>query len=129
MTMNKDSYGYMPVPKTRKKLVFYVDTECSFSNQDRCSYYSSKQVQKQASDSAKQAWGRNCCPIVYVKTTQNKFTAFCPTRGGPWGEQLPILGIGPGAEAVRVELLPRGGESWAEIIEKAAKIACKAKYQ
>jgi len=126
MVDNKDSCGYIPVPKTRKKLVFYVDTECSFSNQGRCSYYSSKEVQKQAGESAKQAWGHACCPTVYVKTNQKKFTAFCPTRGGALGEQLPTLGS-PGANAVRVEMLPQSGESWAEIIEKAAKIACQTR--
>jgi len=112
------------VPKTRKKLVFYVDTECSFSNQGMCSYYSSKQVQKKAGNHAKKVWGGKCCPIVYVKTGQKKFTAFCPTRGGAWGEQLPTIG-GPRANAVRVELQPQSRESWAEIIEKAAKTACE----
>jgi len=126
MASNKDSCGYIPVPKTRKKLVFYVDTECSFSNQGRCSYYSSKEVQKQAGNSAKQVWSRECCPIVYAKTSGKEFTAFCPTRGGPWGEQLPTA-TGPGAKALRVELSPRRDESWAEIIERAAKIACKAR--
>jgi len=111
------------VLKTGKKLVFYVDTECPFSNKGRCSYYSSKQVQKQAGNSAKQVWSRNCCPIVYVKTREKKFTAFCPTRGGPWGEQLPTLGGGPRPDAIEVELQPQGDESWAEIIEKAAKTA------
>jgi len=115
------------VPRTRKKLVFYVDTECSFSNRGICLYYSSEKVQKQAGKHAKQVWGRDYCPIVYVKTGRKKFTAFCPTRGGAWGEQLPTLG-GPGANAVRVELKPRGGdESWAEIIEKAAKTACETR--
>jgi len=112
------------VPKARKKLVFLVDTECSFSNHGICSYYSSKRIQKQAGKNAKKVWGRNCCPIVYVKTGQKKFTAFCPTRGGAWGEQLPTIG-GPGANAVRVELQPRVDESWAEIIEKAAETACE----
>jgi len=114
------------VPKPRGKLVFYVDTECSFHNKNRCSYYFSKEIQEQASKSSKQAWGGNCCPIVYVKHGQKKFTAFCPTRGGPMGEQLPTFG-GPGPNAVRVELQTRGNESWAEIIEKAAKIACETK--
>jgi len=113
------------VPKTKKKLVFYVDTECSFANQDRCSYYSSTQVQKQAHQSAKQVWGGACCPIVYVKT-DNKYTAFCPTRGGPWGEQLPTLSS-PRPDAIRVELQPKGDESWAETIEKAARIACETR--
>jgi len=115
------------VPKTKNKLVFYVDTECSFHNKDRCSYYSSKKVQRQAGNSAKQAWGRDCCPIVYVKTDQKQFTAFCPTRGGPWGEQLPTTAGGPGSNAVKVELQPKSGESWAEIIEKAAKTACNTR--
>jgi len=114
------------VPKTRKKLVFYVDTECSLSNQGICSYYSSKQIQKKAGNQAKQVWGGRCCPIVYVKTSQKKFTAFCPTRGGALGEQLPTLG-GPGTNAVRVELQPESHESWAEIIEKAAKTACETR--
>jgi len=118
------------VSKTqRKKLVFYVDTECSFSNPDRCSYYSSKKVQKQARNSAKQIWSQGCCPIVYAKTGKNKFTAFCPTRGGPWGEQLPIIGSGPSTKALRVEIMSRSDESWAEIIEKAAKMACEAMCQ
>jgi len=112
------------VPKARKKLIFYVDTECSFSNRGMCSYYSSKQVQKLAGKNTKQVWGRKCCPIVYVKTGRKKFTAFCPTRGGAWGEQLPALS-GPGVSAVRVELEPKGDESWAEIVEKAAKVACE----
>jgi len=119
-------YGYIPVSKTKKKLVFYVDTNCSFHNKRRCSYYSTKQVQKEAGKSAKQMWGSDCCPIVYVKTDANKFTAFCPTRGGPWGEQLPTLNR-PGPDAVRVELLRRGDDSWAEIIEKAAKTACEVR--
>jgi len=110
--------------KTRKKLVFYVDTECSFSNQGRCSYYSSKKTQRQAGNNAKKVWGRSCCPIVYLQTGQNRFTAFCPTRGGAWGEQLPALG-GPGPRAVRVELQALSGEPWEEIVEKAAKIACE----
>jgi len=114
------------MPKARKKLAFYVDTECSFSNQGICSYYSSKKVQRQAGDNAKKVWKRNCCPIVYVKTRPKKFTAFCPTRGGAWGEQLPTLS-GPGANALRVEVQPRGDESWAEIIEKAAKTACETR--
>jgi len=50
---------------------------------------------------------------------------FLPTRGGPFGEQLPTPGGSPGPDAVRVELTPRGKESWAEIIEKAAKTACE----
>jgi hypothetical protein len=91
-----------------------------------CSYYSTKKVQKQVGKNAKEVWGRECCPIVYVKTGAKKFTAFCPTRGGAWGEQLSTLS-GPGNNAVRVELLPCGDESWAEIIEKAAKTACETK--
>jgi len=114
------------VSKTRKKLMFYVDTECSFHNRSRCSYYSSKQVQRQAGKSAKQVWGSDCCPIVYVKTGREKFTAFCPTRGGPLGEQLPTFGTRPRANAIRVEVQPKSGEPWAEIIEKAARTACES---
>lgn len=112
---------------TKKKLVFYVDTECSFSNKHKCSYYSSEQVQKQAGESAKETWGTDFCPTVYVKTSSKKFAAFCPTRGGPWGEQLMTVGGGPGANAVRVELTPKKDESWAEVVERAARIACEAK--
>lgn len=88
-----------------------------------CSYYSEKRIQKLVGKDAKQVWGRNCCPIVYVKKGQ-KFTAFCPTRGGAWGEQLPAMS-GPRDNAVRVELQPQSDESWAEIIEKVAKTACE----
>lgn len=109
----------------KKKLVFYVDTECSFHSEDRCSYYSSREARGQASESAKEAWGNKCCPIVYVKTGRNKFTAFCPTKGGPLGEQLPTLS-GPGPNAVKIELPIKVDESWAEIIERAAKMACEA---
>jgi hypothetical protein len=91
-----------------------------------CSYYSSKKTQKQAGDNAQKVWGRTCCPIVYLQTGKKKFSAFCPTRGGAWGEQLPALG-GPSQKAVRVELLPLSGESWEETIERAAKIACEAR--
>jgi hypothetical protein len=114
------------VSKAGKKLTFYVDTECVFSNENRCSYYMSKQVQKQAGNSAQLVWGRKCCPIVYLKTAREKFAAFCPTQGGPWGEHLPILS-GPGPKAVKIEIIPRSDESWAEIIEKAAKMACEAR--
>ena len=107
------------MPKLKGKLVFYVDTECSFHKKNKCSYYSSKEIQEQASKSSKKVWRGRCCPIVYVKHGRKKFTAFCPTRGGPWGEQLPTFG-GPGLSAVKVELQARGDESWAEIIEKAA---------
>jgi len=127
MTYQQNFVWEISVSKTRKKLVFYVDTECSFHNRSRCSYYSSKQVQKQAGKSAKQVWGRDCCPIVYVKTNKKKFTAFCPTRGGPLGEQLPTIGDSPRANAVRVAVQPQSGESWAEIIEKAAKTACESR--
>ena len=113
------------MPKDRKKLVFYVDTECFFSNKNMCSYYSEKRIQKLVGKDAKQVWGRNCCPIVYVKKGR-KFTAFCPTRGGAWGEQLPAMS-GPRDNAVRVELQPQSDESWAEIIEKVAKTACETK--
>jgi hypothetical protein len=111
------------VPKQRKKLVFYVDTECSLHSNAGCSYYSSERIKKQARESSKQAWGERCCPIVYVKTGKNRFTAFCPTKGGPFGEQLPTL-HGPGISAVKVEIQLEGEESWPEIIEKAAKAAC-----
>jgi len=115
------------VPRIAKKLVFYVDTECSFSNQGRCSYYSSKKTQRQAGSNAKKVWGKSCCPIVYLETGEKRFTAFCPTRGGAWGEQLPALG-GPGPNAVKVELqMLEGGETWREIVEKAAKIACETR--
>jgi len=110
------------VSKAGKKLVFYVDTECSFSNRGRCSYYSSDKAQRQAGSNAKKVWGRRCCPIVYLKSGEKRLTAFCPTRGGAWGEQLPALG-GPGPNAVRVELRALGGEPWEKIVEKAAKIA------
>jgi len=113
------------VPRTKKNFVFYVDTECSFSTRNRCSYYSSPQVQEEAGDSAKEAWGSKCCPMVWAKTGPKKFAAFCPTRGGPFGEQLPMLGGGPGSDAIRVEVQAFGTEPWAEIVEKAAKIACE----
>jgi len=108
--------------------VFYVDTECSFSIEGRCSYYSTKRVQRQTGDNAKKVWGRSCCPIVYLQTGQRKFTAFCPTRGGAWGEQLPALG-GPGPKAVRVEVQAQSSEPWEEIVEKAARIACGLRSQ
>jgi len=111
------------VPKQAKKLVFYVDTECSFSTKDRCSYYTSKQVQEQAGKERKKLWMSDCCPIVYFKIGPNKFKAFCPTRGGPFGEQIPMAG-GPSPKALEVEVQPNEGESWADIVEKAAKIAC-----
>lgn len=119
--------GKIWVPKIEKKLTFYVDTECSFSNKNRCSYYSSKNVQEQAGYSAKQAWGAKCCPIVYIKTIGNKYAAFCPTRGGPWGEQLPTPGARPGPNALKVEVKTHPGETWGEILEKAAKTACETK--
>jgi hypothetical protein len=72
-------------------------------------------------------WRISCCPVVYVKVSSKKFKAFCPTRGGPFGEQLPIIGEGPRPEAVRVEVTPQGNESWAEIVEKAAKVACSTR--
>jgi len=113
------------VPKTQKKLVFYVDTECSFSRKDICTYYSSKEAQKEAARNSRKVWkGRECCPVVYLQTGADKFRSFCPTRGGAWGEQLPTLSQ-PGPSAVRVELQPLEGESWEETVEKAAKIACE----
>lgn len=113
------------MPKAQRKLVFYVDTECSLAAKEKCSYYTSERVQEQAARSAKEVWGNRCCPIVYVKSDHNKFTAYCPTKGGPWGEQIPVAG-GPGPNAVRVEVQARTGEPWAKIIEKAAKTACDA---
>jgi len=114
------------VPETAKRLVFYVDTECLFSTKDRCSYYSSKETQAQAAKGRKQLWNRDCCPIVYVKTGRNKYSAICPTRGGVFGEQIPVTG-GPSPSAVRVEVPPLKGESWAETVERAAKIGCSTK--
>jgi hypothetical protein len=114
------------VSKARRKLTFYVDTKCSFSTQGRCSYYSSRKIQKQVGDNAKSVWGRTCCPIVYFKRGEKRFTAFCPTKGGAWGEQLPALG-GPGKKAIKIELEALSDEPWQEIIEKAAKIACRTK--
>lgn len=118
--------GKFPLPKAQRKLVFYVDTDCSLAVKERCSYYSSDVIQEQAARTAKEVWGSRCCPIVYVKSGRNKFTAFCPTRGGPLGEKIPVVG-GPGPNAVRVEVQARKGESWAAIVEKAAKTACDAK--
>jgi len=114
------------VTRASRKLVFYVDTECSFSTEGKCSYYSSGQAQKQAAKGRKQLWNRDCCPTVYVKTGRNKYTGFCPTRGGAFGEQLPTVG-GPSPSALRVELLPLKDESWAETVERAAKTACATK--
>ena len=111
----------------KRKIVFYVDTECSFSNKNRCSYYSSKGIQEQAARGSKDTWGGKCCPMVYIKSGPRRYTAFCPTRGGPWGEQLPTLGARPGPSALKVEVKPRPGETWAETLEKAAKIACEAR--
>jgi len=125
MANNRDSYRYIVLSEPQMKLIFYVDTECSLAGKERCSYYAAERVQKQAAHSAKQIWGSRCCPIVYVKRGRNKFTAYCPTRGGPWGEEVPVAG-GPGPNAVRVEVQARSGESWAEIVEKAAKTACDA---
>jgi len=123
---SNDSHGRFKMAKVRKKLAFYVDTECSFSSKGKCSYYSSETTQKQAGNNAKKVWGRNCCPIVYLQTEHQRFVAFCPTRGGAWGEQLPTLG-GPSPKAVKVEVPALRDQPWAEVVEKAAKIACKMK--
>lgn len=114
------------MPKSSNKLVFYVDTECSFSSRNRCSYYSSKKAQEETAESRRKLWNRECCPVVYVKTGRNKFAAFCPTRGGPFGEQIPIAGK-PSPNALRIEVQKHENESWAEVVEKAAKIACSTK--
>lgn len=116
------------MPESSKKLVFYVDTECPFSTKNKCSFYSSQQAQQQAAKKRKKLWNHDCCPIVYVKTGRNKFSAFCPTRGGAFGEQIPVAG-GPSPAALRVEVVPHEGESWAEIVEKAAKTACATQCQ
>jgi hypothetical protein len=113
------------MPKAGKKLVFYVDTECFFSNESSCSYYSEKRVQELVGKNAQHVWGRDCCPIVYVKKGR-RYRAFCPTRGGAWGEELPAT-TGPKREAVRVEVQPRSDESWIEIVEKVAAVACKTR--
>ncbi len=117
------------VPTPEKKLVFYVDTECSFSTERGCSYYSSKQVQERAGKSSKGNWKHKCCPIVYVKSGSGKYTAFCPTKGGAWGEQLPVTAEKPGPDALRVEVVPRAKEAWAETLERAAKIACETRCE
>jgi len=114
------------VQKPSKKLVFYVDTECPHSTEEKCSYYFSKQAQEQAAKGRKQIWSRGCCPIVYVKTGRNKFSAFCPTRGGAFGEQIPSAS-GPSPSALRVEVVRGKDDSWADVVEKAAKIACATK--
>jgi hypothetical protein len=114
------------VLKPSKRLVFYVDTECSYSTEGKCSYYSSKKTQEEAAEGRRQIWSRGCCPIVYVKTGRNKFSAFCPTRGGAFGEQIPSAS-GPSPGALRVEVLRGEKDSWADVVEKAAKIACSTK--
>jgi len=113
------------VPKQTKKYVFYVDTECPFSTKTKCSYYSTQRAQEKTAKERKKIWNRTCCPIVYVKTGPNKFKAFCPTRGGPLGEQVPAVG-GPSPKALRIEVQPQEADSWADIVEKAAKTACAA---
>jgi len=115
----------VPKPATpTEKLVFYVDSECLFSNKGKCSYYTSEKTQKEAGSNAKKVWKKSCCPIVYLQTDGKRFIAFCPTRGGAWGEQLPTLGS-PGLKAVKVELEAPGGEPWEQIVEKAAKMAVR----
>lgn len=116
------------VPKKTQRLVFYVDTECSFSAKGKCTYYTRRQAQQQAAKGRRELWTSDCCPIVYVKTGSSKFRAFCPTRGGPFGEQVPATG-GPSPDALRVEVQPHEGESWADIVEKAAKTACAVRCE
>jgi len=116
------------VPTKKKTLVFHVDKECPFSTEHGCSYYSSKHVQEQAGKSSKDTWGK-CCPIVYVKSVSRKYNAFCPTKGGAWGEQLPITVEKPGPDALRIEVTPRANDTWAEILERAARIACETRCE
>ena len=116
------------MPKSSKRLVFYVDAECPFSTKSKCSFYRSEKAQQQAAKDRKKQWNRDCCPIVYVKTGRNKFSAFCPTHGGAFGDQIPVAG-GPSSAALRVEVMPREGETWADIVEKAARTACATQCQ
>ncbi len=109
----------------RKKLVFYVDTDCFFSHDNVCSYYSEKRIQKLVGKDSKRIWGHSSCPIVYVKKGR-RFTAFCPTQSGALGEQLPSM-TGPKTSALRVDLKPRRNETWNVIVERAARTACEAR--
>lgn len=128
ITKGEEIYRSSAVPTPKKKLIFYVDKECSFSTEHGCSYYSSRQVQERARQSSKNEWGE-CCPIVYVKSGARKYSAFCPTKGGAWGEQLPVTVERPGPDALRVEVKPHANETWAEILERAAKIACETRCE